>query len=107
MSSIGKKEQPTNVVSDQLAMEQRQRRKVVVSAVAAVALVLAGLIGWGVYQSQKPNDYATPGHTTSDGNGIVVSSGKVQVDAYVDFICPHCKDFETSAGATIDQLIAT
>jgi protein-disulfide isomerase len=106
VSSRGSNKRPNRVVREELAREQRRRRTVVVSVIAAVALVLAGLIGWGVYESQKPNDYATPGHSTSDGNGIVVSSGKVQVDAYVDFICPHCEEFETSAGPTLDQLIA-
>jgi protein-disulfide isomerase len=106
VSSRTRDNQASRMVREQLARERRRRRRLIVSIVAAVALVAAGLIGWGVYENQKPSNYATPAHATSDGNGIVVSTGKVQVDAYVDFICPICKQFETSAGPTIDQLIA-
>lgn len=106
MSSRANQKQANRVVRQQLAAEARRRRTIVVSIIAVVAVIAAGLIGWGIYETQKPKNVATPAHATSNGTGIVVSQGPVQVDAYIDFLCPHCKEFEDSASATIDQLIS-
>ena len=54
MSSRAKAKQANRIVREQLAAEQRRRRTTVVSIVAAAVLVLAGLIGFGVYLNQKP-----------------------------------------------------
>jgi protein-disulfide isomerase len=77
-----------------------------VAIIAAAALVSAGLVVWRGYEQRRPQDYAFPIHTTSDGTGIVISSGKVKVDVYVDFNCPRCKEFQASAAGTLDQLLA-
>lgn len=104
MSSRVKQKQANRFVREQLAQERRRRRTLIISIVAVFGVVAAGLIGFAVYQIQKPNSFATPAHATSDRTGIVVSSGKVQVDLYIDYMCPHCKEFEDSAASTLDQL---
>ena len=107
MSSRAKAKQANRIVREQLAAEQRRRRTTVVSIVAAAVLVLAGLIGLGVYLNQKPpSDVAVPGHSTSDHTGIQVSSGPVPVDVYLDYLCPICNQFEQSAQSTLDDLVA-
>ena len=107
MSSRAKAKQANRIVREQLAAEQRRRRTTVVSIVAAAVLVLAGLIGFGVYLNQKPpSDVAVPAHSTSDHTGIQVSSGPVPVDLYLDYLCPICKQFEQSAQSTLDDLVA-
>jgi protein-disulfide isomerase len=93
-------------VRAQLAKEKARRRNLIVSIVAAVTLVVAGLIGWGVYQSQRPSGYRTPAHATANGDGLVVGAGPVTVDIYLDFMCPHCQRFEQDAGVTLKQLVA-
>jgi protein-disulfide isomerase len=92
------------LIRAQQAQERARRRNIIVSLVAAGALVLAALIGWGVYESQRPSGYATPAHATDDG--LVVGSGPVTVDVYLDLMCPVCKQYEQSAGATVKQLVA-
>ena len=90
--------------------KRRNRRKVVVKAarngsqlwvtlIAVVAIVAAGLIGWGIYESQRPTTYATPA-------SLAVGDGPVTVDMYVDLMCPVCKNFEGSAGPALNQLVA-
>lgn len=46
-----------------------------------------------------------PHGANPDGDGIVVGSGPVDVEAYIDFQCPFCKQFELMAGATLDKLL--
>jgi protein-disulfide isomerase len=49
---------------------------------------------------------AIPAGSNADGDGIVVGTGKVPVDAYIDFLCPFCRQFERLAGPTLTQLVA-
>ena len=99
-----KNRQPSRVVREQLAKEQRRKRTLWTAAVAAAVLVLAGLIGWGIYASQKPSSYSVPAHGSSDGTGVVAGSGPATVDVYLDFMCPHCKAFEEEAGSALASL---
>lgn len=105
MSSRVKQKQANRFVREQLAKERRRRRTLIVSVVAVIGVIAAGLIGFTVYQLQKPSGgYSTPAHASTDHTGIVVSSGKTGVDVYLDFLCPNCKKFEDAASSTLDQL---
>jgi protein-disulfide isomerase len=77
-----------------------------VSIAAVAVLVIAGLAGWAVYSSQRSGSYATPQHATANRDGLVVGSGAKTVDVYLDFLCPVCRQFEESAGAGLDQMVA-
>ncbi|WP_405143248.1 DsbA family protein [Sphaerisporangium sp. NBC_01403] len=46
-----------------------------------------------------------PAGATETGDGVIVGDGPVIVDAYIDFQCPFCKQFELTAGPTLDQLV--
>jgi protein-disulfide isomerase len=48
-----------------------------------------------------------PRGATPDGDGIVVGSGPVVVDAYIDFQCPFCRQFEENAGPTLDAMVVS
>jgi protein-disulfide isomerase len=47
-----------------------------------------------------------PAGITPQGDGIASGYGKVTVDAYIDFLCPYCRQFELAAGSTLDELLA-
>jgi protein-disulfide isomerase len=49
---------------------------------------------------------AVPRNSTTSGDGVVVGAGAVQIDTYIDFQCPFCKQFELMAGPTLDTLQA-
>jgi protein-disulfide isomerase len=106
MSSRAGRKQAARVVREQLARERRRKRTLWTSVVAVAALVIAGMIGWAVYSSQRSADFLAPRGANEGGTGIVVGSGPVTVDVYEDFICPACGQFERSSGATLDQLVA-
>jgi protein-disulfide isomerase len=43
----------------------------------------------------------------ADGKGVTIgkAGAKTNIDLYVDFRCPHCEEFETETGATLDKLV--
>jgi protein-disulfide isomerase len=45
-----------------------------------------------------------PAGATAAGDGIVMGAGPVVVEAYIDFLCPYCRQFELSAGASLAAL---
>jgi protein-disulfide isomerase len=46
-----------------------------------------------------------PRGATDDKTGIAVGSGPVDIDAYIDFQCPFCRQFELASDNTINQLL--
>ena len=54
-------------------------------------------------------DPPAPGHipagATPEGDGIVIGHGPVRVDAFIDFLCPFCRQFELSSGPALASLV--
>jgi protein-disulfide isomerase len=56
--------------------------------------------------TQTPTlDMPVPRGATEDKTGIAVGTGSVDVDAFIDFQCPFCKQFELASRDIIDQLL--
>lgn len=106
MSKRDDRRSAARIVRDQLEREKRRKRTVWTTVIAVSALVIGGLVGWGVYASQKQGQVHIPAGANQDGNAIVTGTGPVIVDDYIDFICPHCKTFHDEATATLEQLIS-
>ena len=49
---------------------------------------------------------ALPAGVTAEGDGIVVGETGVRVDAYIDFLCPFCRQFEATSGDALKQMVA-
>jgi protein-disulfide isomerase len=47
-----------------------------------------------------------PPGATPEGDAILVGSGPVRVDAFIDFQCPYCRRFELTAGPVLAGLVA-
>jgi protein-disulfide isomerase len=47
-----------------------------------------------------------PAGVTKEGDGIVIGHGPVRLDAFIDFLCPFCRRFELSSGATLARLVS-
>src|SRR6201996_6558493 len=47
-----------------------------------------------------------PADVTEEGDGIMTGHGPVRVDAFIDFLCPFCRQFELSSGAPLAGLAA-
>ncbi|HKB31491.1 MAG TPA: thioredoxin domain-containing protein [Streptosporangiaceae bacterium] len=46
-----------------------------------------------------------PASATPEGDGIVVGSGPIAVDAFIDFLCPFCRVFELSSGPALAAMV--
>ncbi|MDG4767482.1 thioredoxin domain-containing protein [Solwaraspora sp. WMMD406] len=106
MSRRVEQKRAAKVVREQIARERRRRRTLWTSVVVVVALLLAGLVGYGLYQAQRTGEYTAPPGAVANDSGIPVGDGPVTVDLYVDFLCPACRQFEQQVGPTLDQLVA-
>ena len=47
-----------------------------------------------------------PAGATPEGDGVITGGGSVRVDAFIDFLCPFCRQFELSAGPALAGLLA-
>jgi protein-disulfide isomerase len=52
-----------------------------------------------------PDNVAVPAHATPSGDGIVVGSGPVPIDAFIDFLCPFCRQFEERSEGLLKRLV--
>ena len=58
--------------------------------------------------AMNPNqtlEMPVPRGATEDKSGIAVGTGPVDMDAYIDFQCPFCKQFELASGGAINLLL--
>ena len=46
-----------------------------------------------------------PAGANSTADGIVVGTGPVAVDAYIDFMCPFCRQFEETQGPALELMM--
>lgn len=116
------KRRSTMVAKEKIA-EQRaaeKRRRLISRALIAVAVVAAAaLVGYTVYRVQEisdlPNPQGKPPKSYSipaSSNGVDVSrtgitvgnqDAPVRVDLFLDYNCPHCKEFEEIVGKYLDS----
>lgn len=47
-----------------------------------------------------------PADATPEGDGVVIGDGPVRVDAFIDFLCPYCRQFELASAQTLASLVA-
>lgn len=94
------------LIHQQQATARRRTRAIWTAVVAITAVVVAGVIGYGVYASQRPTQFATPAGATADRTGLATGNGPVTVDLYVDMMCPVCRQFEQLAAPTLDRYVA-
>ncbi|MFJ4962142.1 Serine/threonine-protein kinase PknE [Streptomyces sp. ADI96-02] len=103
------------VERERQAKKDRTRRQAVVGVSIVAVLAVAGGIGWGVMQLNKPSQWEaaadakniTAPKNTSGENGTTVVIGKPAakktLELYEDSRCPVCAAFEQSVGKTMDE----
>ena len=65
----------------------------------------AGATGYNEAMTDLAAPNRIPAGATPEGDGIITGDGPVRVDAFIDFLCPFCRRFELSVGASLADLI--
>jgi protein-disulfide isomerase len=86
-----------------LAKPEEGTVRLPISPPALLLLILARTAPGGSAAAAPPR---VPAHSTPQGDGVVVSSGPVLVDAYIDFQCPFCRAFEMTSGDALRAMAA-
>lgn len=96
------------IVEQQKAADRRRAVTVWTSVAVVAVLLIAGLIGYGMWSAQRDDtsSAATPASAVDEGTAFAFGDGPVTVDIYEDFMCPACHQFEQQSGALLEQLIA-
>ncbi|HEU5006817.1 MAG TPA: MauE/DoxX family redox-associated membrane protein [Jatrophihabitantaceae bacterium] len=78
-------------------------RALYVNSSIAIVVLLVSFIGIGVQSNRAKIAGDLSATNASVSNGVVYGKkAAATVDVYEDFQCPHCRDFEQSAAATLD-----
>ncbi|MFF3287540.1 thioredoxin domain-containing protein [Streptomyces sp. NPDC003023] len=97
------------------AKKDKARRQLVVAGSGVAVLAVAGAIGYGIVQANKPGHWesvakeskVTAPKNTSGENGTTVvigkDSAKKTLELYEDSRCPICSTFEQAIGPTVDK----
>ncbi|MBA3488489.1 MAG: thioredoxin domain-containing protein [Longispora sp.] len=107
MSKKDSQKAAAKVVREQLAREQRQRRILWTSITVVLAVLIAGGIGYGVWQAQQPEEFDVPATATAEQDGMIIAntSGKSKIELYLDYQCPLCKQVEELIEPSLNEWI--
>ncbi len=95
-----------------LQADKQRRRRMIGIQVGVVALVVAAVIGGTVYALSSSDDDAAlagsaPAGVNADGAYLIGNpQAPVTVQVVEDFQCPVCQQFESVAGAMLDEYAA-
>jgi protein-disulfide isomerase len=88
------------------AAEARRRKIVFGVAIGAAVLLIGGLLFVGIWMNREPEyEVAEPTATVTDTFGVQVGDGPVEVDLFIDFMCPACNQFEQAYAADLQGWI--
>jgi protein-disulfide isomerase len=92
---------------EQARKEQRQER-LMRFGVAGAILVAVVIIAVAIAATRGGSDdvSAVPASVSGEGGGVTdgAADAPVTVDVWMDFLCPHCKDFDALNGDTLNSL---
>jgi protein-disulfide isomerase len=107
VSSRKQQKRANQLVRAQRARERKRRIAIWTTAAVVALLVIGATVTVVIYQVQQnaktAGQYAMPKGSTKTNLGLVAANGSVPVDLYVDFMCPHCKEFEETASGALDN----
>jgi protein-disulfide isomerase len=91
----------------QLAADRRRRALTISAIVVVVIAVIVGIFVIVATHNSKTVAATSGGAGATKNYGFIVgrASSPVTLVAYEDFQCPHCEEFESQLGATVDKNI--
>lgn len=94
--------QAAEALRRQQAAEAARRKIVFGVAIGAAVLLIGGLLVVGILMNREPEfEVNEPAAQVTDTYGIRLGDGPVEIDLYIDYMCPGCKQFESAYAAQI------
>lgn len=90
---------------------QRSVRTVVIAVITVIAVAIVAVAGYFVYQATRPaGPVAVPEGMSADqpylSLGAPEDSGKPVLEIHLDFMCPHCGEFERINAEDLQTMVA-
>ncbi|MCD0443677.1 DsbA family protein [Glycomyces sp. A-F 0318] len=86
----------------QQAAEARRRKIVFGVAIGAAVLLIGGLLGLGIWMNRDVEyDVNEPAAATTGDHAVRLGDGPVEIDLYIDYMCPACRQFEATHAADL------
>lgn len=90
----------------QQAAEAKRRKIVFGVAIGAAVVLIGGLFVFGIWKSGQPEfEVNEPSAAVSDTYGVQIGDGPVEVDLYIDYMCPACNQFESAYSEQIQSWV--
>jgi protein-disulfide isomerase len=98
--------QAAEALRRQQAAEARRRKIVFGVAIGAAVVLIGGLLAWGIWMNREPDyEVQDPAAQVTDTFGVQIGDGPVQVDLYIDYMCPACNQFESAYAEQIQSWV--
>lgn len=110
MSKKAEARQRVKAMREEQLRKERRRERTLRFGIAGAVLAAVVIIAIAVNASRGGGDVENlPGAVSEDESGIVVgeSDAPVTIDYWMDFLCPHCQEFEATNADTIDELVSS
>ncbi len=106
MARTSSRKQAAAALRKQREAEARRKRIVFGVAIGAAVLLIGGLLGFGIWMNREV-DYEVnePAAATTDTHAVQIGDGPVQIDLYIDYMCPACKQFEETYAADLQRWV--
>jgi protein-disulfide isomerase len=102
---------PDTLVREMVRKQHQRRRTRLASLLAAVVILAAMVVGAGAVRANKSAPGTAPSHVPAGGAidvaGLVVATGAVQIDFYLDYLCPECRNTNRAIATELNTLKAS
>jgi protein-disulfide isomerase len=98
--------QAAEALRRQQAAEAKRRKIVFGVAIGAAVVLIGGLLAWGIWMNTKPEfEVHEPSAAVTDTYGVQIGDGPVEIDLFIDYMCPACNQFESAYSAQIQSWV--
>ena len=100
------RKQAAKALREQQEAQARRKRIVFGVTIGAAVLLIGGLLGFGIWTNREVDyDVNEPAAETTDTHAVQIGDGPTEIDLYIDYMCPACKQFEETYAADLQRWV--